>query len=92
MQELMQGRKKDMAQEGREGIRKTKAQLELNLARDVKNNKKGFFRYTGQQRKMKETVPPPLSKTGELAITNMAEALNNVCASIFTGKCSSHTA
>ncbi len=41
-----------------EGIRKAKAQLELNLARDVKNNKKGFFRYIGQQRKMKETVPP----------------------------------
>jgi len=26
----------------REGIRKAKAQLELNLARDAKNNNKGF--------------------------------------------------
>lgn len=28
----------------RNGIRKAKAQLELNLARNLKNNKKGFFR------------------------------------------------
>jgi len=44
-----------VAQECREGIRKDKAQLELNLARDMKNNR-GFFRHIGQQRKMKETV------------------------------------
>ncbi|KAK4811350.1 hypothetical protein QYF61_027579 [Mycteria americana] len=47
-----------VAQECRDGIRKAKAQMELNLARDIKSNKKGFFRYIGQQRKMKETVPP----------------------------------
>ena len=47
-----------MARECREGIRTAKAQLELNLARDVKNNKKGFFRYIRQQRKMKEMYPP----------------------------------
>jgi len=28
----------------RDGIRKVKVQLELNLARDAKNNKKGFYR------------------------------------------------
>ena len=66
-----------MAWECREGIRKAKAQLELNLARDVKNNKKGFFGYLRQHRKMKETVSP-MSKTGDLATTGMekAEVLN----------------
>ncbi|KAK4807100.1 hypothetical protein QYF61_018441 [Mycteria americana] len=32
--------------------------LELNLARDVKNNKKDFYRYVAQKRKIKENVPP----------------------------------
>ena len=31
----------------RVGARKAKAQMELNLVKDVKNNKKGFFRYIG---------------------------------------------
>ena len=34
----------------RDRIRKAKAQMELNLARDVKDNKKGFYRYTGRRR------------------------------------------
>jgi len=42
----------------RDGVRKAKAQLELNLARDAKNNKKGFYRYVSQKRKIKESVPP----------------------------------
>ncbi|KAK4815291.1 hypothetical protein QYF61_026196 [Mycteria americana] len=42
----------------RDGVRKAKAQLELNLARDAKTNKKGFCRYVGQKRKVKERVPP----------------------------------
>lgn len=29
----------------RNGIRKAKVQVELNLEMDVKNNKKGFYRY-----------------------------------------------
>jgi len=29
----------------RDATRKAKAHLELNLARDVRNNKKGFFNY-----------------------------------------------
>ncbi|KAK4806903.1 LOW QUALITY PROTEIN: hypothetical protein QYF61_012624 [Mycteria americana] len=47
---------RDSAWMCRDGIRKAKAQLELNLARDVKNNKKGFYRYIGQKRKIKENV------------------------------------
>ncbi|KAK4806794.1 hypothetical protein QYF61_005590 [Mycteria americana] len=36
---------RDAAWMCRNGARKAKAQLELNLARDAKNNKKGFYRY-----------------------------------------------
>lgn len=36
--------------------RKTKAQGELSLAKDAKNNKKGFSRFIGQKRKVKESV------------------------------------
>jgi len=49
---------RDAAQLCRDGIRKAKVWLELNLARDAKNNKKGFYRYVSQKRKVKERVPP----------------------------------
>ena len=41
----------------RDGARRAKAQLELNLARDAKNNKKGFYRHVNRKRKVKETIP-----------------------------------
>ena len=41
----------------RGGVRRAKARMELNLARDSKNNKKGFYRYINQKRKVKESVP-----------------------------------
>jgi len=31
--------------------------MELNLAREVKDNKKGFYRYLGRRRQAKESVP-----------------------------------
>ena len=75
---------RDAARVCRDGIRKAKAQLELNLARDVKNHKKGFYRCVGQKRKTKENVhhpphPPPIKKTGDLATRDMekAEVLND---------------
>jgi len=45
----------------RDEVRRAKVLLELNLARDVKNDKKGFYRYVSQQRKVKESIhtPPP---------------------------------
>ena len=49
---------RDAAQLCRNGVRRAEASLELNLARDAKNNKKGFYRYVKQKRKLKETVPP----------------------------------
>jgi len=41
-----------------DGIRKAKAWMEVNLARDAKHNKKGFYRYVKQKRKVKECVRP----------------------------------
>ena len=38
----------------RDRIRKAKAQMELNLARDVKDNK-GFYRYIGRRGQAKES-------------------------------------
>lgn len=61
--------------------------MELNLAWDVKNNRKGFSRNTSQKRWAKESVPPLLNENGELASTNMgkAELIYEFFASIFTG-------
>jgi len=41
----------------RDGVRKAKAHLKLNLARGAKN-KKSFYRYVNQKRKVKENIPP----------------------------------
>jgi len=66
--------------------------MELNLARDAKNNK-GFSRYAIQKRKVKESVTPAMSKTGKLITTDEEKAgvLNKAFASVFTGNLSSHT-
>ncbi|KFR06816.1 hypothetical protein Y956_10107, partial [Nipponia nippon] len=76
----------------RDAVRKAKVHLELNLARDVKD-KKGFFKYINQKRKVKESVPPLMSSSGELITTDeeKAEVLNNFFASVFTGNLSPHT-
>jgi len=50
------------AQLCRDEVRRAKAQLELNLARDAKNNKKGFYRYVSQKKKVKESVQPDEQK------------------------------
>lgn len=44
-------------------MRKTKTKLELNLARDAKNNRKGFYRYVNQKSKAKG-VPSLLNSAG----------------------------
>ena len=51
----------------RRRIRKAKAQVELNLARDVKNNKKTFHRYIGQKRQAQTGVPSLVNLNAELA-------------------------
>ena len=61
-------------------------QGELNLARDVKNNK-GFYRYTGRRSQTKESVLPLINENGELASSDIEEAkvLNECFASVFAG-------
>lgn len=75
----------------RDGIRKAKAQMELNLARDVKNNK-SFFRYIGQKRQAKEIIPPLINEKEELAYSDMekAKVLNELFAFIFITSQASH--
>ena len=58
----------------RDRIRNAKAQRELNLARDVKNNKKGFYRYIGWRRQTKESVPLLINENRELASSDMEKS------------------
>ena len=55
-------------------VRKAKIQLELNLARDAKKNKKGFYRCLNQKRKVQEGVPTLVSDTGRLKRTEKEKA------------------
>ena len=76
----------------RDGVRKAKTRMELNLARDTKKNM-CFYGYVSQKRKVKENLSHLMSKTGKLVTKDeeKAEALNNIFASVFTGNLSSHT-
>lgn len=46
---------RDVAQLHKNGVRKAKVQIELNLARDTKHNK-DFYKYASQKRKVKESA------------------------------------
>ena len=52
---------RDAVQMFRDGVRKANVRMELNLVRDVKKNK-GFFRYIGQKRQAKDSVPPLINE------------------------------
>ncbi|GAB0185476.1 mitochondrial enolase superfamily member 1 [Grus japonensis] len=67
--------------------------MELNLARDVKGNKKSFYRYINDKRKTRENVGPLQKDIGELVTQNMekAEVFNPFFVSVFTAKCLSQT-
>ncbi|GAB0203755.1 mitochondrial enolase superfamily member 1 [Grus japonensis] len=71
-----------------DATRKAKAHLELKLARDVKGNKKDFFKYISSKRKTRENVGPLLNEVGALVMedTEKAELLNAAFASVFTAK------
>jgi len=72
----------------RDATRKAKAHLELKLARDVKNNKKGFFNYISSKRKARDNVGPLLNEAGVLVMEDAekAELLNAFFASVFSVK------
>ena len=83
---------RDATRACREGIRKAKAQMELNLMRDVKNNKKGFYQYIEQKRQAKESMPALIKEKGELASRDMEKAvvITEFFASVFAGSWASH--
>jgi len=68
--------------------RKAKAHLELNLARDVKNNKKSFFNYISRKRKARDNVGLLLNEAGVLVTEDAekAEVLNAFFASVCSAK------
>ncbi|GAB0203412.1 mitochondrial enolase superfamily member 1 [Grus japonensis] len=78
----------------RDQVRKAKALIEISLARDVKDNKKSFYRYVSEKRRTRENVGPLRNETGDLVTQDMekAEVLNDFFASVFTGKSLSYTA
>ncbi|CAM4356191.1 unnamed protein product [Caretta caretta] len=84
---------KNIALACRSEIMKAKSHLELQLARDVKSNKKGFFRYVSSKKKVKESVGPLLNEGGNLVTEDVEKAnvLNAFFASVFTNKVSSQT-
>jgi len=49
---------KEVVQEARDQVRKAKIQIELNLARDIKVNKKKFYIYICDKRNVREDVGP----------------------------------
>jgi len=67
---------------------KAKAYLELQLARDVRNNKKGFFNYISSKRTTRNNVGPLLNEVGVLVMEDAekAELLNAFFTSIFSAK------
>jgi len=72
----------------RDATRKAKAHLELKLARDVRNNKKGFFKYINSKRKARDNVGPLPNEAGVLVKEDAekAELLNAFFASVFSAK------
>ena len=72
----------------KDGVRKAKAQLELNLARKAKKNQEGFYRYLSQKKKVQEGVSLLVGDTGKEKDTDKekAEVLHNFFASVLPGQ------
>ena len=85
---------REIVQAARDWVRKAKALIEFNLARNVRSNKKSFYRYVDDKRETRENVGPLWKETGDVVTQDMgkAEVLNDYFVSVFTSKCSRHTA
>jgi len=55
---------RDVFRACKSATKKAKAHLELNLLREVKDNKKGFFKYVSSKRKTRENVGSLLNEVG----------------------------
>ena len=76
----------------RDGVRKIKDQLELNLAKDAKKNKKVLYRYLNQKSKVQKGFPTLVSDTGKLVTTDKEKTeVLNFFAFVFSGNCLSRT-
>ncbi|PKU42733.1 glycerol kinase [Limosa lapponica baueri] len=62
---------KETVRVARNQIRQVKAQAELNLARDIKNNTKNFYRYVRDKGKTREVVGLLRKEMGDLASQDM---------------------
>ncbi|KAK4819943.1 hypothetical protein QYF61_015843 [Mycteria americana] len=69
-------------------IRRAKAELELNLAAAVKDNKQHFFKYISSKRRAKENLQPLVDGGGNTVIKDeeKAEVLNAFFASVFNSR------
>ncbi|KAK4812452.1 hypothetical protein QYF61_024853 [Mycteria americana] len=72
----------------REKIRRAKAELELNLATAVKDNKKYFFKYISSKRRAKENLQPQVDGGGNTVTKDeeKAEVLSAFFASVFNSR------
>ena len=76
-------------------VRRAKAQLELSLATTIKDNKKYFYKYISNKRRVKENLHPLRDAGGNLVTKDeeKAEVLNAFLVSVFNskGSCSPDT-
>jgi len=72
----------------RDATRKAKTHMELNLARHVRNNKKGFFNYISSKPKARDNVGSLLNEVGYLVTEDAekAELLSALFALVFSAK------